>query len=134
VLNNISSVVEFERWWVLKSKAFGQESAYSKEFFKKMFDELRFVKKCQNRSQFSMSKINQIFSKKKILLRPLSIKNLFFLNSIFEPLYFLNLHPIFDELTFLVGIFSNFFLGVTLILVQKSYCLRPTIFKIPLPN
>ena len=25
---NISSVVEFERWWVLKSKIFGQESTY----------------------------------------------------------------------------------------------------------
>ena len=30
---NISSVVEFQRWWVLKSKIFGQESTYSKEFF-----------------------------------------------------------------------------------------------------
>ena len=28
---NISSVVEFQRWWVLKSKIFGQESTYSKE-------------------------------------------------------------------------------------------------------
>ena len=26
---NISSVVEFQRWWVLKSKIFGQESKYS---------------------------------------------------------------------------------------------------------
>ena len=30
---NISSVVEFQRWWVLKSKIFGQESTYSKEIF-----------------------------------------------------------------------------------------------------
>ena len=28
---NISSVVEFQRWWVLKSKIFGQESKYLKE-------------------------------------------------------------------------------------------------------
>ena len=28
---NVSSVVEFQRWWVLKSKIFGQESTYSKE-------------------------------------------------------------------------------------------------------
>ena len=28
---NVSSFVEFERWWVLKSKIFGQESTYSKE-------------------------------------------------------------------------------------------------------
>ena len=26
---NISLVVEFKRWWVLKSKTFGQESTYS---------------------------------------------------------------------------------------------------------
>ena len=29
----ISSLVEFQRWWVLKSKIFGQESKYSKDFF-----------------------------------------------------------------------------------------------------
>ena len=28
---NVSSVVEFEKWWVLKSKIFGQKSIYSKE-------------------------------------------------------------------------------------------------------
>ena len=27
--SNISSVVEFQRWWVLKSKIFGQESTYN---------------------------------------------------------------------------------------------------------
>ena len=30
---NIISVVEFQRWWALKSKIFGQKSTYSKEFF-----------------------------------------------------------------------------------------------------
>ena len=29
--SNISSVVEFQRWWVLKSKLFAQESTCSKE-------------------------------------------------------------------------------------------------------
>ena len=29
--SNISSVVEFGRWWVLKSKIFGQKAIYSKE-------------------------------------------------------------------------------------------------------
>ena len=28
---NVSSVVEFQRWWVLKSKLFAQESTCSKE-------------------------------------------------------------------------------------------------------
>ena len=31
IVNNISLVVEFYRWWVLKSKIFGQKSKYSKE-------------------------------------------------------------------------------------------------------
>ena len=30
---SISSVVEFQRWWVLKSKIFVQESTYSKDSF-----------------------------------------------------------------------------------------------------
>ena len=41
---NISSVVEFQRWWVLKSKFFGQESTYLKDFFLNSVDEWRFVK------------------------------------------------------------------------------------------
>ena len=32
---NVSWVVEFEKWWVLKRKIFGQESTYSKAFFLK---------------------------------------------------------------------------------------------------
>ena len=35
VSNNVSSVVEFHRWWVLKSKIFGQKSTYSKESYLK---------------------------------------------------------------------------------------------------
>ena len=30
---SVSSIVEFYRWWVLKSKIFAQESTYSKDFF-----------------------------------------------------------------------------------------------------
>ena len=30
---NVSLVVELQRWWILKSKVFGQESTYSKDFF-----------------------------------------------------------------------------------------------------
>ena len=30
---NITSAVEFQRWWIVKSKIFGQESTYSKDFF-----------------------------------------------------------------------------------------------------
>ena len=54
LLINVSSVVEFQRWWVLKSKIFGQESTYEKDLFfwnqsmnapsksDKNFDELTF--------------------------------------------------------------------------------------------
>ena len=31
---DISSAVEFQRQWIIKSKSFGQESTYSKDFLK----------------------------------------------------------------------------------------------------
>ena len=56
---NINLVVEFQRWWVLKSKIFGQESINSKDFFTSV-NELRFQKVLlfNIQSQFSMPKIN----------------------------------------------------------------------------
>ena len=70
---NMSSVVEFLKWWVLKSKIFGQESTYSREFFfKKSVDELWFFKKCQNctfKVNFQCQKSTE-FSQKKLRLRP----------------------------------------------------------------
>jgi hypothetical protein len=32
---NISSIVEFQRWWLLKNKIFAQESTCTKEMFLK---------------------------------------------------------------------------------------------------
>ena len=73
VIINISSVMEFQRWWVLKSKLFGQESTWHQgKIFKKI---LRVMTVCQKvpksyfQSQFWMSKINRFFSKKNIHLR-----------------------------------------------------------------
>ena len=67
IIVNISSVVEFQRWWVLKSNIFGQELTYSKEnFSKKSVDELRFVKKCQNHTfkvNFRCQKSIEFFQK-----------------------------------------------------------------------
>ena len=69
---NISSVLEFQRWWVLKSELFGQESTCHQGKTLKKF--LRVMTVCQKvpklyfESQFSMSKIDGIFSKKKIIL------------------------------------------------------------------
>ena len=55
-------------------------------------------------SQFSMSKIDWFFSKKNLLnninLEDNFLVKTFHLDSIFEPLYFLKLWPIFDELTY----------------------------------
>ena len=43
---SINMVVEFQRWWVLKSKILGQESTYLKgKKIKNSVDEWRFVKK-----------------------------------------------------------------------------------------
>ena len=65
---NVSLVVEFQRWWVLKSKKVGQESAYSREiFFKKFVDELRFIKNCQNcifKVNFQCQKSTEVFQKR----------------------------------------------------------------------
>ena len=62
--------MEFQKWWVLKSKVFGHESTWHQgKIFKKL---LRVMTVCQKvpklyfQSQFWMSKINQIFSKKKL--------------------------------------------------------------------
>ena len=35
IITNISSVLEFQRWWVLEGKIFGQASRYLKEKIKK---------------------------------------------------------------------------------------------------
>ena len=64
-------------------------------------------------SQFWMSKINRIFSKKN-LSKNINLgdhyiyQKTFFLNLIFEPLYSLKLRPIFDRLSLLIGIFKIF--------------------------
>ena len=67
------------------------------------------VPKWYFQSQFWMLKINRIFSKKKISkninLGDHYLLKTFFLNSIFEPLYFLKLRTIFDKLSLHVGIF-----------------------------
>ena len=68
IVNNISSVVEFQRWWVLKTKIFVQES----RFFFKSIDELWFIKKCQNctfKVNFRCQKSTEFFQK-KLRLRP----------------------------------------------------------------
>ena len=55
------------KWWVLKSKIFGQESTHTKSV-----DELGFIKKCQNctfKVNFQWQKSTE-FIQKKLRLRP----------------------------------------------------------------
>ena len=57
----------FKEWWVLKSKIFGQESTYSKDFCFKSVDELQFTKKCRNftfKVSFLCQKLTKCFQKK----------------------------------------------------------------------
>ena len=65
---DISSVVEFQRWWVLKSKTFDQESTNSKGFFLKKICRWiavwQKVPKSYFQSQFLMSKIKGFFLEK----------------------------------------------------------------------
>ena len=45
---NISSVEEFQRWWVLKSKTFHEESKCSKDFFNRQWMSVRQKLKLEN--------------------------------------------------------------------------------------
>ena len=61
--NNVSSVVEFQRWWVIKCKIFAQESTCSKEFFYNN-PTMNYGSSKSDKIVLSKSKINRIFSKK----------------------------------------------------------------------
>ena len=60
---NIISVMEFQRWWVLKSKLFGQESTcHQGKIFKKF---LRVMTVCQKLGVILESKVVQKLSLEK---------------------------------------------------------------------
>ena len=61
--SNISSIVEFQIWWILKSKLFGQESTcYQEKIFKKF---LRVMTVCQTFGVILESKVVQKLSLEK---------------------------------------------------------------------
>ena len=63
VIRNISSVGEFQRWWVLKSKLFGQElTCHQGKIFKKF---LRVMTVCQKLGVILESKVVQKLSLEK---------------------------------------------------------------------
>jgi hypothetical protein len=85
------------------------------------------VPKLYFQSQFPMSKINEIFSKKNHLRMSI-------LEAIFEPLYFLKSCSIFEELV--LPAFSKYTMDSFeyINFWLKNLFLGPTIFKIPQPN
>ena len=59
---NFISVVEFQRWWVLKSKFFGQKSTYSEQIIVFcQYNEFQFNKKGQNQNFLCLHRIIWIF-------------------------------------------------------------------------
>ena len=84
---NISSIVEFQKWWVLKGNIFDQESTY---FFKiRQWNTVhQKVPKSYFQCQFSMSKINRIFSKKKSFKNSINLGYNFLLKIFFSRLNF----------------------------------------------
>ena len=72
---NISSVVEFQRWWVLKSQLFDQESTCHQGKIFKQFLQVMTVRQkvpiSYFQSQFWMSKMNRFKRKKNYLRIPI---------------------------------------------------------------
>ena len=102
---NISLVVEFQWWWVVNSKTFGQGSAYSKENLKKKsVNEWQFDKKCQNgtfRVNFWCQKSTEFKKKMNSNLGDQFLLKTFFSSVNFWTGLLLKSCPIFDKLTFI---------------------------------
>ena len=134
---NISSVVEIQRWWVLKSKVFGQESTSSKEivvFYE--YNELRFVKKCQNctfKVDFLCQKSTEsfwiFFSLMNINLGDHFLIKTFFSNFNFWTTLFSKIMPNFWRTGIPCNHKMQWFPLSMLIFGQKSCFLGPTIFS-----
>ena len=108
---------------------------------KKSFDELRFVKKCQNRTfkvNFECQKLIEFFQK-KFLSKNINLGNHYLVKTFFSKLNFWTtllskITPNFWRTDILRRNLKKKILGGMLILCQKTFFLGPTIFKIPQPN
>ena len=79
--SNISSVLEFKRWWVLKSKVFGQEStSHQGKMFKKF---LRVMRVCQKLGVILESKVVQKLGLEKKVFNKWWSPRLIFLHNFF---------------------------------------------------
>ena len=124
------------KWFVFKDRDSNVSSV-----FKTILQWIMVLQKVPNsyfQSQFSMSKINRIFSKKEsyknINLGDHFLLNTFFLDSIFEPLYFLKLGSIFVGPTLCQFTKYSNFIRLLLIFEQKPCFLRPIKQETPWRN
>ena len=120
IVLNVSSVVEFQRWWVPKRNILGQKSTCAKEYFLNTFHQK--VPTSYFQIYFFASIIDGFLKSFSIseyqFRRPFFVKKKI-LTSIFEPLYFLQSHPIFDELALPVFSKYNGFLWVYCFLAKN---------------
>ena len=77
---NISSVVEFQRWWVLKNKLFGQESTFHQGKIFERFLGVMIV--CQKLGVILESKVVQKLSLEKKMFLLIDILRQFFFEKI----------------------------------------------------
>ena len=110
ILVNISSVVEFQRWWVLKSKLFVQESTCSKEIVVFCeYEEHQIVKKCRNRT----FKINFLCQKSMEFFLRISIQETIFCKQLFFACH--TLQPIIHATTSLWSVLGVLSISKTLL-------------------
>ena len=88
---NISSVVEFQKWWVLKGKIdYCQDSTYSEDFFLNslmIYDSSKSAKIVLSKSIFNVK--NQLnFFKKKFSFKNINLGDQFWVKTFFSRLNF----------------------------------------------
>ena len=128
ICTNVSSDVELQRGWVLKSKMFSQESTYSKEII--IFREYKVTKTFQSR--FYTSKIDGLFFHLKTSIH--FLVGIFFSNSNFWIILFSKIMPNFWR-AFVFTKYNRFFwVSRYAFFYHKPCFLWPTLFKIPQPN
>ena len=85
---NVSLVVEFFTWWVLKSKIFGQESRYSKKFFLMNYSSSKSAKIVPSKSISLVKSVRRPFFIKKFFSKNINIGDCFLVKYFFSKLNF----------------------------------------------
>ena len=137
---NISSVVEFQRCWVLKTKIFGQELRYGKKI-KKFLQGMSVHQKLdiilENKVVQKLSLEKNVYTKKWSPKLIFLYEIFFWKNSVYFRHQKLTLKVRFWHFLTNPNSLTDFFLIFplsTLILCKKSWFLGPTILEIPQPK